>query len=305
MKQLNKIYSNLGWVFTLLCLSISINVSAQDSTAGEPTLILRYFINNNSAQFVMVQTVLKEGKKSKPLSKQVVNLFLDSSSAENLLAKTTTDENGKAKVIIPPAFKDKWTSNSKHKFIGVLETNAEVTTEIEVTRAKLTIDTTNTDGTRTISATMMVFENNDWVPAKDVEMKVGISRQGGVLSAGDEATYTTDSTGIVDVELKKLNLPGDSKGNFVLVAKVEDNEQYGNLVVEKTVPWGVAVKPDTGFFDQRTLWSTRFRTPLWLLFLVYAIVIGVWGTIIYLVWQIAKINKLGKAASPEHSLRQK
>lgn len=302
MKQLNKLYTILVCACILMCLSISINVSAQDSTAGEPTVILRYFVNNNSAQYVMVQTVLKEGKKSKPLPKQVVNVFLDSSSAENLLAKTTTDENGKAKVIIPPAFKDRWTSVPKHKFIGVLDTNAEVTTEIEVTRAKLTIDTTNTDGTRTISATIMVFENNDWVPAKDVEMKVGISRAGGVLSAGDEATYTTDSTGIVDVELMKIDLPGDIKGNFVLVAQVEDNELYGNLVVEKTVPWGTQLKPDTGFFDQRTLWSTRFRTPFWLLFLVYAIVIGVWGTIIYLVWQIVKINKLGKAATPGQSL---
>jgi hypothetical protein len=142
----------------------------------------------------------------------------------------------------------------------------------------------------------MVFENNDWVPAKDVEMKIGVGRQGGVLSAGDEATYTTDSTGSIEVEFKKANLPGDVKGNFVVMAKVEDNEQYGNLVVEKTVPWGTQLKPDTGFFDQRTLWSTRFRTPFWLLFLVYAIVIGVWGTIIYLVWQIVKINKLGKAA---------
>lgn len=303
MKQLNKLY-NLTGLFILLCLAISINVSAQDSTAGDPTLILRYFINNNSAQYVLVQTVLKEGKKSKPLPNQVVKIFLDSSSVENLLAKINTDENGKAKVIIPPAFKDKWISNSKHKFIGVLETKSsaeEIPTEIEITRAKLTIDTTNTDGTRTINVKVMAFENNEWIPAKDVEMKVGISRLGGVLSAGDEATYTTDSTGIIDVEFKKTNLPGDEKGNFLLVAKVEDNEQYGNLIIEKTVPWGVAVKPDTGFFNQRTLWSTRFRTPFWLLFLVYAIVIGVWGTIIYLVWQIVKINKLGKAATTEHS----
>ncbi len=89
-------------------------------------------------------------------------------------------------------------------------------------------------------------------------------------------------------------MPGDQKGNIVLVAKVEDNDQYGNLLVEKTVPWGVALKPEKNFFDQRTLWTTRFRTPFWLLFMAYSIVIGVWGTIIYLVTQILRTRRMGR-----------
>ena len=103
------------------------------------------------------------------------------------------------------------------------------------------------------------------------------------------------STGIVSVEFKRDSLPGDIKGNFILAAKVEDNDQFGNLLVEKTVPWGVTLKPDQSFFNQRTLWSTRFRTPLWLMLMAYSIVIAVWGNIIYLVLQIVKIKKLGVA----------
>jgi hypothetical protein len=88
-------------------------------------------------------------------------------------------------------------------------------------------------------------------------------------------------------------MPGDEKGNIVLVARVEDNDNYGNLVVEKSVPWGKVVKTDISFFDQRTLWSTRFRTPVWLLVMAYGMVIGVWGTIIYIVLQIFRIKKMG------------
>ena len=305
MKQLNKQFKYLTCVLILLGLSVSTDLSAQDSATAEPAISLRYFVNNNSVQYLLVQTVMKEGKKSQPLPRRSVKLFLDSSIAENLLAKTLTDENGKAKVIIPPAFRDKWTSNSKHKFIGVMDaasTGEEKTAELEITRAKLTIDTSYNEGVRSVNVKIMVFENNDWVPAPDVEMKVGVNRLGGILSAGDKETYTTDSTGTIDVEFMRQGLPGDQKGNYVLVANVEDNEQYGNLLVEKTVPWGVAVIPDTHFFDQRTLWSTRFRSPFWLLFMVYAIVISVWGTIAYLVLQIVKINKLGKDVKPGHAL---
>lgn len=274
------------------------NVIAQDSSAAEPSVNVRYFVNNNNIQYLMVQSRIKVGKKFQPLPRQVIQLYLDSNKAENLITKTFTDEAGEAKVVIPPALKDKWKNSPKHNFIAVLEGTSleeERTTTLEITRAKIVMDTSNDNGTRTVNVKVMFFENNDWVPAKDVEMKVGVDRSGAILSANDEETYTTDSTGTVNVEFKKDSLPGDQQGNFVLVAKVEDNDQYGNQLVEKTVPWGVAVKQDKNFFDQRTLWSTRYRTPLWLLIMAYSIVIGVWGTIIFLVLQIIKIKKLGAA----------
>jgi hypothetical protein len=96
----------------------------------------------------------------------------------------------------------------------------------------------------------------------------------------------------IQVELL-LNMPGDIKGNFTLVAQVEDNDLFGNLLAEKSVPWGTALQADSNFFNQRTLWSTRSHAPLWLLFMAYGIIIGVWSTMIYLIFQIVKIKKIG------------
>lgn len=296
MKLLQR--TRISILFILWLLATGISISAQDSTVAavaEPSVNLRYFIDNNSIQYLLVQTRIKLGKKFQPLPEQVVKIFLDNNSPEDLITKVYTDENGKAKVIIPAALKDKWNNSPKHNFIGVLEATSledERTTTLETTKAKILIDTSNDEGIRSINVKVMFFENNEWMPASDVEMKVGVVRAASILSAGDEETYTTDSTGIAIAEFKKDSLPGDQQGNIVLVAKVEDNDLYGNLLVEKTVPWGIVVKPDTGFFDQRTLWSTRFRTPAWLLFMAYSIVISVWGTLIYLVFQIVKIKKL-------------
>lgn len=287
-------------VFLAICLVAGIRVTAQDSVVAEPTVKVRYFIDNNSMQYVMVQSGLQAGKKFEPLPKQVVKLFLDSSSAENLITKTYTDENGKAKITIPITLQSKWNSSPKHKFIAVLEATSvedERTTELEVTKAKILIDTVTNDGIRSITGQVFYYENNEWVPAKDVELRLGVQRFGGILSAGAEESFTTDSTGAVSVEFNKDSMPGDQKGNIMLVAKVEDNELYGNLIVGKKVPWGIPTTVEKGFFDQRTLWSTRFRTPLWLLFMAYGIMLSVWGTIIYLVIQIVKIKKLGVAAA--------
>jgi len=288
--------------FMLCSLAIGSGVSAQDSSVAEPSVNLRYFMINNDLQFLIGETRIKKGRKFTPLPKQVIKVFLDSNSAENLIGKTYTDENGKAKLIIPPALKNKWMSSSKHKLIGVLEASSledERTSFIEVTKSKIELDTLLNDGVRSVNVKVMAFENNSWVPAKDIEMKVGIDRLGGILSAGDEATYTTDSTGSVTVDFKKDSIPGDANGNIKLVAQIEDNDLYGNILIEKKVPWGISLKPDKNFFAQRTLWSTRFRTPLWLLFMAYSIMIIVWGTIIYLVFQIVKIKKLGVASSAQ------
>ena len=288
--NLNKYYILFFSVFFLLQHDVC--VAQDDTAAAQPIVKLHYFNNNNSVQYLILESLLKKNKKFTPQQNKTYSLFIDSSSEKNLVAKMTTDESGKAKAFIPPSLKALWDGAAQHTFI-VKAGEEEVISDYIITKAKIKIDTASTDGVRSITASVMKYDNNEWVPAADVEMKLGIQRLGSILSAGDEATYTTDSTGMVTVELKKDSMPGDLKGNYVLAAKVEDNDQFGNLEVEKTVPWGTVVKADNSFFSLRTLWTTRFRTPYWLLFMAYGIVIGVWGTMIYLIMQIVKIKKLG------------
>ena len=292
--------NNIMVLVLALFFAAPFSVFAQDSTKNELVMNLGYYMNNNKIIYLMVNTKTKIDKKFQPVNGMVVNLFLDNDSAGNFIGKVATNEKGIAKAIIPAALKDLWEGAATHNFIGISEKTKqfdETKAEAAITKTKITIDTLAGAETRTITVSVSALQDGEWRPAKDVEMKVGVNRLGGILPAGDEVSYTTDSTGIINVELKKDSLPGDQQGNIVLAAKVEDNDQYGNLLVEKTVHWGVAVTPEKNFFDQRTLWTTRFRTPFWLLLMAYTIVIGVWGTIIYLIVQIVKIGKLGKAST--------
>lgn len=287
--------------FLLMCfLSLQLFnrvVAQEDSVAAKELTTLKYFNEKNSLQYLLLENKLKTGQKIEPQKNKIFHLYLDSIAAINKIADVTTDKDGRAKSFLPIALKGNWEANPQHKFLAVAAGKEdEVAAELEIIKAKLSIDTVADAETRSISVQVMKYENNDWAPAGDVEMKVGIQRLGGILSAGDEETYTTDSSGAVTVELTKDSLPGDQRGNVVLVAKVEDNDQYGNLVVEKAVPWGVAAKSGKNFFQQRKLWATKFRTPIWLLFLANSVIIGVWGTIIYLVIQIVRIRKIGTKA---------
>lgn len=301
MKQLNymKMYKYYKYFLTLLLFGTSVcTINAQDSTVASPTMLnVSYFLPVNNVPYLEVTTKKKVGRKFEPVKGVALNIYFDEAEQKNLLGKVITDSVGKGRIGLPPSFKSTWDSLDEFKFLAVSESPAGqelLSADITIKKAILTIDTTLEDGARMVTAELKEKEGNDWVPVKDVDMQLSIERMLGNLSVGDEATYTSDSTGVASAAFKRDSIPGDERGNITLVARVDDNDTYGTLVTEKNFNWGVAIKPPKNFFDQRTLWSTRFKTPLWLLFTVWSVVIGIWGTIIYLIFQIFRIKKLGR-----------
>ena len=283
---------NYKIIFFLL-ITFGFFYSNEVISRDRPVLKLHYYSYNNRIQYLILESGVKKETGFFPQVNKKYELYLDSVKADNLIGTLITNIEGKAKSFIPPTLQQKWESLSTHSFI-LVENGEELISDYIITKSKINIDTLNEDGVRNIEVSLKKLVNNNWVSAANIEMKVGIKRNTTILSAGDELTYTTDTSGKVKVNLTKLLLPGDTKGNYTIAAKVEENETLGNLYSEEIVPWGTVTKIDTDFFNQRTLWSTRFRTPYWLLFLVYSIVLGVWGTLVYLVVQIYKIKKISK-----------
>lgn len=298
MKRKNNI--RISFLLITVFFTGTINLFAQDSVKKDLVVKVNYHMVENKMVYLFVNTTTKVERKFDPAANTIVQLYLDEINDANLIAKLKTDEKGNAKAFLPPSLKSAWESSATHKFIAVAEAGKdfdETEGEANIAKTKIAIDTASDAETKSITVNVTALQDNEWVPVNEIELKVGIRRLGGILTAGEELTYTTDSSGSITVEFNKDSLPGDKNGNIVLAAKVEDNDEYGNLLVTKTVPWGIATTADTKFFNQRTLWSTRNRTPGWLLFMAYSIVIGVWGTILYLLGQLLKIKKLSKTSS--------
>jgi len=290
MKKLLNIKTGLVIFFLILTLKLF----AQDKP--ELMLNLNHYTENNSIQYLKVQAQLKADNKLQPMKNVDVQLYLDSIGESNFIAEIKTDERGSAQTTIPASLKNVWDALPTHKFIAIAKANPKdeaTTTELEITKAKIEIDTLNVDATKSVIAKVFSFNNGEWIPAKGVEVKIGAERLGGSLKIGDDESYTTDSLGQVSGEFKLDSLPSiDPKDDIVLVAKIEDNDLFGNLMVEKTVPWGKYYK-HTSTFGQRSLFAARFKSPLWLSFMAYSIVGAVWGVIIYLIVQIFRIKRLG------------
>jgi hypothetical protein len=278
----------------LLAFSLaSLRLPAQGTAKNDLLLSAGYYNSNNQLQYLAAHAKTKINGKFQMVPGIPVSFYINNdSSAANLLGKATTNEKGNAILFIPAAAKEQWNKSSKQNFVVVSKATAlydENKTTVPVTKAKLLIDTT--DG-RKITVTAMELNDTGWVPVKGVELKMAVKRLGADLNVNETPTYTTDSTGTVSADYKRDSLPGDAKGMLTLVARVEDNDTYGNLTAERIVPWG-SVYPYLNEFDKRTLFARRGRSPIWLQLFAYSIIVAVWGIIIYLVFQIKKIKMLG------------
>jgi hypothetical protein len=285
-------------IIFLLVFGISINkIKAQDSAVVAPTILsLRYFLPENKIPYLIVNTKKKEGRKFLPVKNITINVYYNEATENNLLGKIITTNNGEGKVAFPASFKNTWDSINEFKFVAesVPAKGEELlSADLTIKKAILVIDTLNDGESRTVTAQLKEKKGDEWVAVKEIEMKLGVKRMLENLTVGDAETYTSDSSGSANAVFIRDSIPGDNKGNIILVAKVEDNDIYGNLIVEKPVPWGKPVLAEEHFWH-RTLWSTGNRAPIWLLFIALSIIIGVWGTFIYLIKQLLKMKRMGR-----------
>jgi hypothetical protein len=265
-------------------------IAQSDSIKPELSVNVGYHNENNSFQYLLVETKIKVNDKWQPVKGEKLDVYLDSNSTDNLIGKIITNPKGQAKATIPVNLKPIWNASTTHKFIAV--TSDGTVGEAEISKAKILIDTSNTEGAKTVNVRVMKWENSNWSPAKDVEVKIGVERSGGELKIGDDESYTTDSLGQIAAEFKRDSLPTYETSNLVLVAKIEDDNNYGSLSVEKTVPWGKYYNPINNF-GQRSLWAARGKAPVWLYLMAYSIIAAVWCTLLYLIYLFTRIRKIG------------
>lgn len=161
--------------------------------------------------------------------------------------------------------------------------------------AKITISFDVGDGVKQVKAviTKPGAHGNDEA-IKGVEVHFYIKKSFGLLPLEGDFT-TTDDNGEASVEFP-IDIPGDKSGNVTVIAKVEDDENLGNVEAMKAINWGVPVKAEH-LEPTRALWSSGNNAPWPLAITVTGIVVVVWGVIFYIIYQLIAIKKAGKYES--------
>jgi mono/diheme cytochrome c family protein len=137
------------------------------------------------------------------------------------------------------------------------------------------------------------------VPAEGVEISLYAKRYFGLLKIADNQT-TNKQGEVVFEETKKL--PGDKEGILVVTAKAVDGEKYGDASVTKDIKAGVATQKPS-LTEQRAMWNVVSKAPWWVTIAYPLAVLGVLGTIGYILLLLKKIYFLGKETTQEPNIK--
>ena len=131
---------------------------------------------------------------------------------------------------------------------------------------------------------------NDTVgdPISELDLYFFVQRTFSQLPIGDYFN-TTDENGEVRIEFP-YDLSGDSAGNVIIIASIEEDDRFEGTEVSKIASFGIPVDYDI-HGNRRTLAAAGANAPISLLILVNGIILAVWGIIIYIFTQIYRIRR--------------
>ncbi len=205
---------------------------------------------------------------------------------EKELGFVITNEQGKALLNVKA---DSFVTNKEGKlqFKAVFAGNKQMDPadgEVTIKRAWLEIVPVKEDSLLTVKAKLIIPGAETDSSVKDIAIGIYVKRLFNPLKVGEG---TTDGNGEASVEIP-AQLPGDDKGNINLLARIDENELFGNLEATVTQKWGVPVSDKLNQLP-RALWGTH--PPVWMLVTFIILMTVVWGHYIVIIYELFRLRK--------------
>ncbi|MEI6172785.1 MAG: hypothetical protein WCR01_03475 [Bacteroidota bacterium] len=121
---------------------------------------------------------------------------------------------------------------------------------------------------------------------------VYIPRLFSLLKIGE---ITLDENGSGTFEFPK-EIVGDTLGNLVVIAKIEEHDLFGFVQGQNIINWGVHKQYYKAEVPSRELWTPI--APMWMIITLLVMLAGVWAHYAYAVYELIMIKRLSKKNKP-------
>jgi len=159
--------------------------------------------------------------------------------------------------------------------------------------AKIELKLIDQDSMRIIQAVAFsISEDGSKIPLADVKLDIIVLRMFGNLNLNNGPVYT-DEQGMVSAVFPD-DLPADTAG-FVVVGAQLDNPEWEAEMVSQKIDWGA----EWEYIDitkKRSLWAVGKLAPWWVLVSFLGAIGAAWLLIVFVMLELKKINKAGKAS---------
>jgi len=231
-----------------------------------------------------------EGSYQKVPMVQVQFYSVDPEGEETVLGEAETGENGVATVEIETAALPR-DEAGYFTFVARFEGDNDFSaseTDVRIHPAKLTLTPLDQDSIYTLRFQASAISPEGDSGIADAVVSVFVKRMFSALKVGEG---TTDEDGVVEIEFP-TDLSGDENANIQITARIDETDEYGNLVARTTESWGSMVSKEIKELPP-ALWSAH--PPIWM-FVTFTILMGaVWIHYVIILFQLLKIRKIGSA----------
>lgn len=131
-------------------------------------------------------------------------------------------------------------------------------------------------------------EKGEEIPIGKETVHVYVPRLFSLLKIG-EISLEEDGTGTLEFPKE---IVGDTLGNLVVIAKIEEHDQFGFIEGRNTINWGVHKQYYAAEVPSRELWTPI--APLWMIITLLIMLAGVWAHYVYAVYELVMIKRLSK-----------
>lgn len=282
-------------LFVASVLMIS-TITAQEKIS--PKLRLSYTKHMDGAYEIKSRAYTKKGKDIEPCAGASIGFYSDAGH-QKLFKKLSTDEKGQAVLLLNGqevnTFKD---SAGHYNFYGRVEEDSKFNSEeadISVMDAAIDVNFKQEgDSVKSIKASIMCYDqaSGKMIPGVKVPLKFFVKRSLCLLPVGKDLNYT-DEQGNAEVTFPN-DIPGDKDGNLTVIVKLDEDDNYGTVQYEKVMKWGIPLLNPENPVANRSLIGARNNAPWFMVIIINAMLIGIWGYLLYIVFSLFRIKKLGK-----------
>lgn len=272
---------------------LSINMAfqglyAQEVEKNRARLKLDYIKVMEGDAYLNIKASAKIDKQNVDVSHIPIKVFNEVNDEEIHLGEVMTNMNGESRFVIKD-FKSLIPDSSNVYTLGISFKGNELfkraSKSVSFRDAEITARIITKDSTNFVTATLKDISSDSLLV--DHSLDVQVQRLFSPLKIGEEFNNTDDNgTILVSVE---DDIPGVD-GVLTIEVVLNDSDDYGTVKALITAPIGVPIVEESTY-DQRTLWSPRGKTPIFILIFANSLIFGMWGILFYLMYNLFKISK--------------
>lgn len=274
----------------------SVEEAKTDSTAApaESRMALNYLCGADSVTLTATLSI-KKGEQTLALENAPVEFTAADGTSGRVLGRSKTNQEGIAvcKIAVNglPASKEGLVSYAA-KFAGTAKyPGADASFAAKPAKIKLFFSIEDSLHMLKVTATQKNEKGEDVAIPKETVL-IYIPRLFSLLKIGEIAL---DETGTGTFEFPK-EIVGDTLGNLVVMAKIEEHDVFGFVQGQNVINWGVHKQYYKAEVPSRELWTPI--APLWMIITLLIMLAGVWAHYMYAVYELVMIKRLSKKDKP-------